>query len=314
MAKKYGFSLDKSLADKELGDSFYTGETPPKGNYHGNLKLLAIKKNKNDDDMLNYLLEIQEEGDKAKFNGYGIWGNLNVTEQGAAWLNNFLDALGPKAKADFYAGNVTVDGANPPNILKIGSLKPIGVPMFASCKIETYNGEGNLRVGTFLIEEGGKKKKGKSEPEPDEEAEGLEDPDEADEDQDDDADDTEADEAEDEDGEEEDEEQYTEEDLTELDPKDLREILDGWEVEYAPKATKATLIKTILAQYEEADDEEAEDEEEEQSDDLTEEDMGEMSPDELKEYITEKGWKMPKPPVRSKLMKTILENQAEPPF
>ncbi|AKL88353.1 hypothetical protein BH789_gp072 [Gordonia phage GMA6] len=55
----------------------------------------------------------------------------------------------------------------------------------------------------------------------------------------------------------EDEDGYTEDELDGMELAELREVLDEWEVDYSPKARKATLIKLIL---EAQDEEEYEDE------------------------------------------------------
>jgi hypothetical protein len=123
--RKWKVAGSAAEAEPGEGGQRYSGEVPPAGQYRVHLKTLRIKPNKNNDDMLNGILEIAEEdGSNTEYNGFGFWFNLNITEQGAGWVNNFLDAFGFD-RTTFWKNGATVDNDDPetPAILKIGSKK-----------------------------------------------------------------------------------------------------------------------------------------------------------------------------------------------
>jgi hypothetical protein len=311
---KFNFGIDStSAASEELGDGFYAGPTPPKGIYTCLVKQFKIKKNRNDDFRLSVLLEVQEpeDSDKAQYNGFGFWGGYNVTDQGRPWINNLLDGIGAKRK-DFWDEKITtspgkIDKDTAQDVLKIGARKTTGHMVRVSCKYKaaSEHGDETLEPQRFLDEDVPQRG---ADAEPDETATGL----------------GGTDAAEEEGTEEAAGEGYTQEELDELDKADLAAICDEWEVEYAPKATKATLIKLILKAQAEAEEEaeEAEEEAEDASaaqsalseDNLTESDLEEMEKADLVAYMEEKGWEVPKPAIPSRLRKLILQFQAEPPF
>lgn len=89
----------------------YTGPRPPKGVYRVMVKRLSMTINKNGDFMLNAVCEIDEPKGtpKSKFNGYGVWWNGNCTEEGAGYINQFLDSItGGKSevKTAFWGGKI----------------------------------------------------------------------------------------------------------------------------------------------------------------------------------------------------------------
>jgi hypothetical protein len=302
---KFSFGLGSEAANQELGEGFYKGECPPAGIYNCTVKRFTTKPNVNGDERLNILLEISEEEgeDKAEYNGYGMFNGINVTEQGLPWLNNMLDGLGiDREKAHGDGGVITSnrDGNKQANVLKLGGVDPIGIAVKVLTRMEPYKGKDQLDVVEYLIEGDEKPaaKKGRAAKAEPEEAAGLDDVDTS--------------------ATEEGGEAYTEDELNELSPAELKEVCDAWEITYAPKATKATLVKAILKfQDESATDagEEGTDESEaDAGDDLTEADLADMSKEELVEYIEEKGWTVPRPPVASRLRAAILKFQADPPF
>ena len=210
------FNIDggaEAEANTGGGGVGYSGPTPPKGTYRVRLKRMELKMNKNDDPMFSILLEIAErKGSKlAKYNGYGVWHNLNVTDQGKGYVNGFLDALAGKSqvaqkkmrRAFWETGIVTEGKTDLGHVLKIGTTKvnsPDGELMMAiSGKTEPdYKDKSVMRliVGSFLI----------GEPSSDED-EDEEDEDEDDDDIEEDDDDVDVDEEDDEDEEEEDEDE-----------------------------------------------------------------------------------------------------------
>lgn len=300
MAKKFTFNLSSADKSAELGDgNFYDGDVPPKGVYLTTIKLIRIKTNKNDDPMLNVLTEIAEpkSSAKSKYNGYGIWNNINVTPQSAAFVNNFLDSVDPsgKMKSAFYDDKVLTDDENPPNLVKVGGKKILGLSVRVSAREDNYNGEERLAVGRYI--------------------ESSQEVEEADDASDEDLSSEDLDEGPDEVDNEEVEDQYTRAELEELDRDDLTDILSDWDIDYPERAGKKKLIDLILAQYDE-DIEEVEDDGDDEDDEVlyTEEDLADMGINELKEIIKENEWTMPKPPIRKKLIASILHDQAETPF
>lgn len=255
--KKLKFNVDGAEDAEPGGGSFYDGPVPPKGVYRVTLKFMNMKKNKNDDPMLNGVLEITEKGDKAQYNGYGIWFNQNITKQGAPYVNEFLDAFGYSRKA-FWGGQVAVDDADADpdkrllgQVTKIGTKKTEDLMCRVSTKRGSWNDEPRLEVGKYL-------------PMTDTDGEDDDDVWGVDADADTDADssaeeeDGEEEEGEEEDGEEdgeeedgeEDEDLWTEEALSEFDRDGLKEIAREYEVRVLKKDSDADLIAKILAAQE----------------------------------------------------------------
>lgn len=149
-----------SIWEDELDDfPVYDGDLPPKGVYRLVLKTLRLKKNKNDDPMLNALLIINEppSSKKSQYNGKDVWANLNVTRQGAPWVNNFISALVPENKVAavrkaFWAQKVMVDKEEPPNVLSIGAVKIEAGELLisAQCGHKTYNNDIDLDAKRFF--------------------------------------------------------------------------------------------------------------------------------------------------------------------
>lgn len=102
----------------------YDGPTPPAGVYHFVLKRLSVRENRNKDDMLNGLVEIRmPKGDeRAKYNGWSVWFNQNVTDQGKPYVLQFLKALGLTWN-DFMRKTVFESDERPTKIVKIGNMK-----------------------------------------------------------------------------------------------------------------------------------------------------------------------------------------------
>ena len=245
----------------EMGGSFYDGPVPPPGLYKGSLKRLALKTNKNGDYMVNGLIEISEKAGtaKAKFNGYGIWFNQNVTAQGAPYLSNFLKAIGCTYKAFVADNGVVVDDAEPPNIIKIGAKKITpDIMVSVVTKAGLYNGEEKLDVTRFVV------KADEDEADDDMEDEDIEEEEdeEAEDDEADEDDDSEDDEDEDEDEDEDDEEAedeegdtYTAEELTAMTIGELRELLkeNGWTPADYKGMSKAQMVSELAGEDEDED-------------------------------------------------------------
>jgi hypothetical protein len=161
------FNVDAGGADVTPAEPFagYDGPTPPVSTYHTNQRPPKILTNKNGDPMIGGWCDIAEprkkdgeDNDKAQYNGYGIRFNLNVTEQGAPWINQWLLAMCGGDKARFKKVSAEFWGAGPrvndedDTILAIGPLKldPDGMSMVVSTRNNTYEGERRLQVGSFL--------------------------------------------------------------------------------------------------------------------------------------------------------------------
>lgn len=214
---------DKSAATlaKEEGAQYYNGETPPKGIYTGKLKRLAVSgPNRSDDFMFNGFIEIDEpkKSPKSQYNGYGIRFNLNISDQGAGYVNQFLDAISggnAKLRSAFWARGVDLDGpkgADTGPVLKIGGLLATPdnkITVTVNTRMNEYpkgSGDWSLQVGQFLLANTNSSAEDEGEEDEGEEDEAAED-----DEQYEDGDGEDGDGEEDEEGEEEGEETYDEE-------------------------------------------------------------------------------------------------------
>jgi hypothetical protein len=311
---KHTFKIGSSAADAEPGGGgFYDGPKPPAGVYTGEIKFMRIKVNKNGDDMLNILTEIAEpKGDRAKYNGYGVWDNLNITDENAGRVNALLDALGINRKQFWPPNGPQVDNNDPPNITKIGTKRPEGCKLRIATKDDEYQGVERLITTRYLPLKGNE--------EAEDEADDADD--QTDESADESADDAGADS-----GEATGDEPLTEEDLAGYNLDELKEICDAWELPYTARATEKVLTKKILEAQEaalSADSDDADEPAEEETPDddggYTEEDLKGEDLARLKEILTDEfEVALPKPPIKPRLIKAILVAQAEalggePPF
>lgn len=121
---KWGISTDEP-EDLEQYD-IYDGPDIKTGVYAGNVLRLTITKNRNNEDMLKVMFQVQETGEKEKYNGATFWANQNVTEQGNRFVKAFLKALGI-SWSEFINRTVTEESKwskeSPTKILKIGRTK-----------------------------------------------------------------------------------------------------------------------------------------------------------------------------------------------
>lgn len=162
------FDIGKSSAEAakaEGGIIGYTGPVPPKDTYNVKITVLVLKNNRNNDPMITGVANINEptSSKKSKYNGYGIWFNQNITEQGAGYVNQFLDAISggdAKLRKGFWEKGVTVDKdakeiAKGKPITRIGGLLRVpkdGLPaVLAAIPGEDLKGNDNLQVGSWLL-------------------------------------------------------------------------------------------------------------------------------------------------------------------
>lgn len=160
---KFGVNAKKAV-DAEGGVK-YTGKRPPhKTIYRVIVKRLGMKINKNEDFMLNAVLEILEpEGSpKAQYNGYGFWWNGNVTEEGAGYINQMLDSIsgGKRAvKQAFWEGKCRVaeapkKGGKAAPVEAIGPMKinPGGMEAIVYAELgQVFKNNQELAVGRWLM-------------------------------------------------------------------------------------------------------------------------------------------------------------------
>lgn len=155
MASKVKWAIGGDEPEAAAGGDFtpYDGPIPPAGIYSCVLKKLWLTENKNGEQMLKGVLEIAEDDkEKKQFNGYGIWFNQNVTEQGAPYVKQFLAGIGATWK-EFYEKTVTADDEDNVGlpVTKIGKIKIDGdTEVRVQGKRGKWDGEVRLEVRSFL--------------------------------------------------------------------------------------------------------------------------------------------------------------------
>jgi hypothetical protein len=154
----------EELANAKSGR--YTGKTPPRGMYKGTLRFLSVRGkkekgkfkpqlNRNNDMMIKGAISIKMTGAKAKYNGYLINFNQNVSEQGTPYVNQLLDAISggsEQYRQEFWAKFVAVDPDG--NITHIGNSRYTDntIELFVNTKDgKNQAGERTLEVAAFLL-------------------------------------------------------------------------------------------------------------------------------------------------------------------
>jgi len=146
------------------GGTYYDGEVPEPSVYRTKMKRLHIEgPNKNKDDMLVALCEIAEpdkkngkSNPKAQYNGYGIWGRINLTDDNVGRVNQFLMAISGGKKQvlkDWWGGGPRVDDNDKPNILAVGTFKidPTGMDLIVNATNNEYKGKRSLQASQYLL-------------------------------------------------------------------------------------------------------------------------------------------------------------------
>lgn len=164
---KRRFNVDGANIDPASNGSVYDGPEPPaRVPFRAKVKRLSLKlTNSKSNYMLNFVCEVNEPAkkngkpnDKAQYNGAAMWGNLNITETGAPWVNQFLLALAGEDKAkkvisDFWAEKLRFDDAEAqqPMIRSIGTFKinEDGMPIIVQGKTEAGYG---IKADRFLLD------------------------------------------------------------------------------------------------------------------------------------------------------------------
>lgn len=109
---------------------------PPKGRYKVRLKRMTHGTIRSGDNAgaprFNCLLELIGPKSAEKYVGYGFWHGLNLTKQGAGYVNQFLNGLAGSSESAqralrkaFWDADIVVDDDN--HVIKIGKTK-IGSP------------------------------------------------------------------------------------------------------------------------------------------------------------------------------------------
>lgn len=146
----------------------YAGPTPPSDTYKGIVRFLkmAAKPNKNGDPMLKGGVVINEPATsaKAKYNGYVVNFNLNISDQGVPFVNQFLDAISGGSKQvrerfwDKGVQTAKSEADKDRPIVAIGGLKVPdkgGFTVTMNTRPNNYTSQGKnieaLQVGAFLL-------------------------------------------------------------------------------------------------------------------------------------------------------------------
>lgn len=156
-----GFGAEDAKAE---AGSFapYEGELPPKKSIlRGVVKRMQMKLNSNEDPMINFVVEVSEpEGSpKAKYNRCPAWHNVNVTEQGKGYVNQFFRALGMSNSdiVSFWSQGPNLEKDKlPANFVAVGDFKISNreLPVRFMSTLGKYKGVARLEVDMFLETKG----------------------------------------------------------------------------------------------------------------------------------------------------------------
>lgn len=266
-----GKSPEQLSSDVAKAFEVYDGPVPPRGVYSGVLRFFKVKgPNTNGDSMLNGAVEIRMNGAKAKYNGYTLSFNQNISDQGAPYVNQMLDALsGGKEsvrKAFWTKGVITDDKTGV--ITNIGGVLKISdsVVVSVSSKYEEYRGEPRQVVGSWLVKQAKDDAPVDDDDDDDDDAPVDDEVELETEDEDEDSDDDEDEDSDDEDSDddEDDEDEEDEEDpqaarrteLEEMDRKGLIAIAKPLGIKALKSKTDESYIEEILAKELEASEDE----------------------------------------------------------
>lgn len=196
-------NLDINLTDADIAEARedWKGPLPPKGSYPAKLKVVQFKEIVNGANKGSYRLAmVAVLNTKDKYDGCPVFGGVNLTEQGAQYVNQFLFALTDGTQAEFkklqkafMAGPITDEKKE--HVKKIGTLKvnsPEGeVGVLISVKQKTWQGDTSMNIVSFLPRNGSVSGGGSS----DEEEEVVEEDEDSDDESDDEVDDEAGDES-----------------------------------------------------------------------------------------------------------------------
>lgn len=149
------------------GYEVYKGELPPNGAYEATLKVVKVGKIGSGPDKGKNRLTITaiiEDDEYPDFEGCPAFGNLNLTDQGVPYINQFLESLtdgsetAKKAiRTAFWKTGPIVDDAKE-HILRIGKTQvnsPKGeIRVLIGTKLNTYQGATMVRIQQWMLSEG----------------------------------------------------------------------------------------------------------------------------------------------------------------
>ena len=150
------------------GYDVYKGELPPNGAYRAEVKVVKVGKIASGDSKGKSRLQITaiiKDPEYPEYDGCPAFGNLNLTEQGAPYVNQFLESLtdgSDKAKTaiknGFWKTGPIVDDAKE-HILRIGKTQvnsPKGtLTVVVGTKQNTYQGNTTVRIQQWMVDEEG---------------------------------------------------------------------------------------------------------------------------------------------------------------
>ena len=150
------------------GFDVYQGELPPNGAYRAQVKVVKVGKIGSGENKGKSRLQITaiiDDPDYEEFKGCPAFGNLNLTDQGVPYVNQFLESLTDgtdKAKAaiktGFWKTGPIVDDAKE-HIVRIGKTQvnsPKGeLFVIVGTKQNTYQGTTTVRIQQWMLDENG---------------------------------------------------------------------------------------------------------------------------------------------------------------
>ena len=167
MAKiNFGVANAEDVAASQ-GFDVYKGELPPNGAYEGDLKVVKVGKIGSGENKGKHNLKITvviDDPEYPEYKGCPAFANLNLTDQGVPYVNQFLESLtdgSDKAKADikraFWKTGPIVDDAKE-HILRIGKTQvnsPKGaIRVLIGTKLNTYQGSTTVKIQQWMIVDG----------------------------------------------------------------------------------------------------------------------------------------------------------------
>lgn len=146
------------------GFEVYKGELPPNGAYEATVKVVKVGKIGSGNDKGKSRLMITaviDDPDYPEYKGCPAFGNLNLTEQGVAYVNQFLEALTDGSEAQkkavknaFWKTGPIVDDAKE-HIVRIGKVQvnsPKGeIKITIGVKHNTWQGNTTLRIQQWML-------------------------------------------------------------------------------------------------------------------------------------------------------------------
>lgn len=134
--KPFNISGMEDVVDAEPTTTYRDIPAPPKGRYKVRLKRMTHGTIRSGDNAgaprFNCLLELIGPSSADKYMGYGFWHGLNLTKQGAGYVNQFLNGLAGGSESAqrslrkaFWGADIVVDEDG--HVQRIGKTK-IGSP------------------------------------------------------------------------------------------------------------------------------------------------------------------------------------------